>query len=331
MADKHATLIQRLVLWSGYAAFFVFCFMLFAYWTFPYDRVRALIISRAEASSPGSTVEIGELSPYWLTGITLTDVTLESAANKGEEPIVLKLDEVTVSVAPIAMAMGTTRVDFSAEVDEGGLDGTFSTEEEGPSRLQLELDAVELGSLGLAAYAKVPMKGSATGEIDVTLAPDAADTEGMIELAVEGFTLGDGKTKVPLPGGWGGVTVPPIGVGTLAVQIPVKEGVATIEKLDARGKDVSLSGSGSVRLVQPFKSSRADITLGVKVDPGFAKREAKIGTILGMPGVKSARGSDGMIRFTLAGPISNLKARPGAASGARGKRPPRRRPAKARN
>ncbi|MDD9933454.1 MAG: type II secretion system protein GspN [Myxococcales bacterium] len=331
MVDKRATLGEKLLLWAGYAGFFVFCFLLFAYWTFPYDRVKTVLIDQAQASSPGSKVEIASLDPHWL-GVQLEQVRVETPPQKpGGKPNVIELDELTVSSSPIALAFGGTSVDFSATLGEGELEGTYSEEEEGPTSLALELDAVDVGNLGLAPYTKIPLEGAMTGELDVTLAKEPAQTEGHVELEIADCSAGDGKAKIPVPG-FGGLTVPKVNLGTLGLKVAIKEGVATVEKLEAKGKDATLSGSGSVRLVQPFKRSRADLALGIKVDDGLTKREPKIKAMLGM--AKGFMAPDGSIRLNLTGAISNLKAKAGAGAGKRGPRagtPPKaRRPGKGR-
>ena len=75
-------LMKKLGKWVGYPLFFVFCLLLFAYWTFPYDRVRDFIIQEVEnPRGPGDRrrpsgyqLEIVDLSPSWVTGVELTGV-----------------------------------------------------------------------------------------------------------------------------------------------------------------------------------------------------------------------------------------------------------------
>ncbi|MGD8859807.1 MAG: type II secretion system protein GspN [Myxococcales bacterium] len=345
MSGNQPSWRETLLLYVGYAAFFSFCFLLFAYLTFPYDRVRDHLELRAANLDPPVHVEIGELGPHWLTGVTLTDVHLldapgapeaGGAIDEGDEGdddsksargrTRLSIDELTVSVSPLSLLMGAVSVDFEAEAGEGSVEGSYAAEEKGPTEVQAELEELDLGKLGVGAFLGVPFQGRATGTIDVTLAPKPAETAGEVDLVIDGVVIGDGKSKVPMPGGWGGVTLPPVGAGKLTLQIEIAEGVATISKLASDGKDVQLSGSGSVRLARPMSRSRADLTLGIKVDPAFAKREAKVGTVMNMPAVKKLVGADGMIRLGLTGLVSSLRARPAAGGGSRGKGRPRRPP-----
>src|SRR5882672_5168340 len=90
---------RNLLAWAGYAGFFVFCFSTFAYLTFPYERVRDLLVSKVQASNapgtPETKLSIGDLGPSWLTGVALTSVTLERAAQTpGDPPSKLSADKV---------------------------------------------------------------------------------------------------------------------------------------------------------------------------------------------------------------------------------------------
>ncbi|MDH5673464.1 MAG: type II secretion system protein GspN [Myxococcales bacterium] len=341
MTDRKAKILERLLEFAGYAGFFFGCFLLFAYLTFPYERVRDFLVDRASSGSGPNrtTLKIGELGPHWLTGVSLSEVEYtkgELEKPKGKKakaeaapPRTLKLDELTVSVSPLALALGSTSVSFGAEVAEGQFDGSYEQEEEGPTRFSAEFDEVDLAELGLGAYLELPLAGTLSGTVDLQIAPEPAQTEGTIELTITDLTLGDGKSKIPMPGGWGGLTLDPVKAGTLTLKVTVAEGVGTIETFEAKGRDLEISGSGSLRMVQPLAKSRADLTLGIKLQKGFTSRNEKAKTAMMLPQVKRALGADNMLRLKLSGQIDSLRARPlsGSARKARpargAKRPPR--------
>jgi type II secretion system protein N len=161
-----------------------------------------------------------------------------------------------------------------------------------------------------------PLAGLASGTIDVTLAEKPEGPEGTVELRIERFEIGDGKGKVKVPGMAGGLTLDKVQAGTLEMKVTIREGVATVEKLESKGKDLELSGSGSVRVLRPFGTSRADLTLGMKFDPGYAEKSERTKAAFELlslnPLTKRATGADGMMRFRLSGPLSALRSAPAA-------------------
>ena len=127
-----------------------------------------------------------------------------------------------------------------------------------------ELDALDLGKIGVGSFIGMPLAGVATGTIDLDLPEEISAGAGEIDLEIAGVTIGDGKNKMKLPGMAGGLTLDPLDAGTLKLKLSLKEGVAAIETLEAKGKDLVLDGSGSLRLAPQFERSKADITLGFK-------------------------------------------------------------------
>jgi type II secretion system protein N len=315
---------QNVLLYGGYASFFVFCFVLFAYWTFPYERVRDLLVAEASSSAmPGGAqnkLSIGELGPHWLTGVAMSAVSFErrAAGSADEPPSRVEIDELTLRASPMSLLLGGLDVSFSAEIGEGELEGNYSGDEDEPTEVVAQLDAVDLERLGVGSYLGVPLAGAATGNVDVTLAKEAAGTQGSVELRIADLRLGDkDKLKVKIPGMAGGLTLDKIDAGTLELKLAVRDGVATIETMEAKGKDVELSGSGSIRVASPFAQSRADITLAVKFAEAYKQRERTKNAFLFIsenPMIKRATGPDGTMRFKLTGAMTALRYAPAGAA-----------------
>lgn len=319
---------QKILLGFGYTLFFIFCFMLSAYFTFPYERLRDIVIQRfsSEPADPGgakTTVQIEKLSPHWLTGIALEGVTIE-LTEPGSDPTTFEVDEITLNVAPIALLLGTVKVSYGAAVGEGSLEGTYESDKDGKARHVIaELDALDLAKMGVGAFVGLPVGGKGTGTIDLDLTEEASASAGAIDLQIEELTLGDGKAKVKIPGMAGGLTVDTLNAGALDFKVTIKEGVAAIEKLEAKGSDIELDGSGSVRLAYPLSRSRADVTLGFKVLDAYKKRSDRnamqVDMLTGNPLIKRATGSDGMARLQLSGVVNALRPRPAAPTSAAAK------------
>lgn len=340
---------QRYLLLAGYVVFFFVCFFMSAYFTFPYERLRDIIIDRfssaPDESGAKTTVSIEELSPYWFTGVQLEGVTVTRTADAASEPTVFTIDEVTLRAAPIAYLFDSFELSFGAEAGDGSLEGSWESDTEGKSKhLIAELDALDLGTMGVGSLLGMPLKGVATGTIDLNLPETITTSEGDIDLEISGLVLGDGKNKMKIPGMGGGLTLDPIDAGTLKLKMSLKEGVVAIETLEAKGKDLALDGSGSLRLASPFDRSRADVTIGFKIEEAYKNKSEKSKIALelmsGNPVMRSATGSDGMTRLQLSGPVTMLRPRPAAPGGpkkpaaartnkAKGKKPAAEEPAEA--
>jgi hypothetical protein len=88
--------------------------------------------------------------------------------------------------------------------------------------------------------------------------------------------------------------------------------------MEAKGKDLELSGSGSIRIATPFSQSRADITLAVKFADAYKQRSDRTKVAFELMGqnplIKRATGSDGMMRFKLTGALASLRSAPAGPS-----------------
>src|SRR6476620_5111985 len=101
---KHLTK-QNAILYGGYAAFFAVCFMVFAYFSFPYDRVKGVIEQRGSQGSPGidTKLTIGELGPSFLTGVALHDVVYERKGATDSESAKINVDDLSLRVSPLSL------------------------------------------------------------------------------------------------------------------------------------------------------------------------------------------------------------------------------------
>lgn len=321
---------KALLIGGGYTLFFGFCFVLSAYYTFPYDRARDVLAARVAAlpAAPGqqpAKLTIESLGPHWLTGIAAHGVQYErKGLTANDASTKLTIDELTVRASLFGLLRKHVDVKFGLEVGDGDADGSYATAEGEPTHFDADLDELDLGKLGIGSYLGIPLSGSASGTVDVTVGDKPADTQGSIDLHITGVKLGDGKAKVKLPGMPGGLTIDAIDAGELDLKVTIRDGVASIEKLESKGKDLQLTGSGSVRVVKAVSQSRTDITLGVKFDEAYTKKSERTKTVFELMGsnplLKRATSSDGTIRFRLTGALGNLRAAPAPSAGARGRK-----------
>jgi type II secretion system protein N len=320
---------SKLLVIAGYNTFFWVCFWMFAYWTFPYDRVAVYLTDKVAQSGIGYTMEVGELSPYWFTGVELEDVKLKRASADavapppvpGKPPAdeAFHIKEARARVGIFALIFGNTSLSFDAELEQGDIEGSY--EESGDEKhLDAELSKVDVGKLGLLdSVISLPVKGTVGGDFDLTLGKDPTKSNGTAKLRIEGLTLGDGVAKLKV-GSMGGLTIDPVEAGTVTIELDVKEGVGTVKKMSNDGKDIELEGSGEVRLSDPLSRSRVDVLLRLKITDTYRNKTPRAKTLMSLldgvsvSQVRAAKTSDGSFQYRLAGTLAGLRAIPSGRS-----------------
>ena len=254
---------RNLLLWGGCAAFFLFCFVVFAYLTFPYERVRDVLVSKVQASNapgaPATKLSIGELGPNWLTGVALTSVALERAARDAGRAADASSPRTNSSCASspfkllfggvgVALRRQRRRRRHRRQLRRRARTGRRTSR---PSSTRSTSARVGLGSLlGL------PLSGEATGNDRRHALGQAGRDAGQRRPAHrarearrrqgrQGQGAGHGRRRSRSTR-----STPARSRSRSAI----KDGVATIERFESKGKDLELSGSGSMRLARDARA-----------------------------------------------------------------------------
>jgi type II secretion system protein N len=199
----------------GYSTFFLFVLFLFAYWTFPYDRVRDRIIAdfeRNQRTPPGGarqSLSIGSLEPSWFTGVVLKDVSLVSTpADPSKPSSVLHADEIKVRVSFGSLLSANKDLTFSATALGGTISGSVSyvkTQNPTPAKptdkdkggtkydriVKIELADVALNEVApLRDAIGAGIAGTMRGSIDLNMGESRLDkANGTVTFDVDGFGL----------------------------------------------------------------------------------------------------------------------------------------------
>jgi type II secretion system protein N len=315
---------QKWLQLAGYNGFFWACFWLFAYWSFPYQRLAAFITDKVNESGSGYTLEIGGLSPYWLSGVELEQVQIRKTAAEalatpaGETPKpsqAIQIETAQARIGLFSLLLGTRSVNFSAELGSGTIDGKY-TEGGEDKKVVAELDGVDLAKFALLeSLVSLPMKGVLKGEFDLTLGKVPTQTQGSVKLGIDKLVIGDGKAKLKL-GSMGGLTIDPIDAGAVDVDIDVKDGVGVVRKLAAAGSDLKLNGTGDVRFAQPLARSRLNVMLKLNLTDAYKNKSNRTKAMFmmldsgGSPQVAAAKTHDGGFQFRISGPFTAVRALP---------------------
>jgi type II secretion system protein N len=329
--------------WLPYVAYntlFWLAFWMFCYWTFPYDRVATYLVDRVAQSGRGYSLEIGELHPYWLSGVELTNVVVRKDASeplaapsgdKKDKPVdnAFRIPEARARMGIFSLLFGGKALNFDLALDGGEIDGTF--EEDGDQKyIKANIENVDLQKLGLFdTLLSLPVSGTLQGDVELTLHRDPKQTAGTVSLSFEKLTVGDGKAKVKV-GGMGGLTLDPLEAGNLRLEMDVKEGVGTVKRLSTDGKDLLLKGSGEMRFAEPFMSTRLSLLVHVRFTDSYRKKSPRTQAMFSLldnassPQVLAAKTADGGLQYRLAGTLGMLRPVPegGTATAAPRAAPP---------
>ena len=319
----NASIQTKLLLWLGGAAVWLLSFPFFCYWTFPYDRLRDFVVQEAEypvnihgaRESSGYRLEIDEITSSWLTGLSMSGVRLKKIAeNADEKPQTIAIDDATVRFSVFSLLTGSKKVSFDIETSGGEIEGYVSMGKDG-THVVADASKINLKRMGLVgAKLGLPLSGDLTTHLDVTLGDKAADTNGEFTLQIVNFVVGDANAKLKLEGMGDGLTIGRIDAGKLEIAMKVEKGVARIEKFHAAGKDMTLNGTGTVRLGHEVRDARLDLFLSVKFADAFRERDDKTRAIFSLidmnPQMRSSRTPDGTLQWQILGAAPNIRAVP---------------------
>ncbi len=299
--------------WLGYAAFFALCFMLFAYWSFPYERVRDRLVK--EAAKQGYELEVIDLGPAGISGVTLEGVRLVLPAKADEPAMDVLFDELTVKASLLSALADDKGFSFDVAMAGGDASGDVTVGKEN-FEIDAEFSDLDFAQIpALRRFTKVPMGGTLNGKIELTMPPEPEESAGEIDLTIDSMKLGDGETKVEIPG-WGGLTLDEADAGNLVVKVAIDNGVAEIDTVSADGSDIKLDAVGSIDLARPLRRSFANLMVRVKLEESYKERSPKVATMLELASsgrdYKNALTPDGWLQYGVSGVVAG-RLRPTAA------------------
>jgi type II secretion system protein N len=312
--------------WLGYAGFFLFCFVLFAYLTFPYDRARAYFLTQFNQQTlPGGRVKpsdvqlkITDLRPSWLTGVKMTGVELiKQATQPDDQPMVISADYATLRPSVLSLLAGDLDLLFDVGMGPGEIKGSYKKEDD-KQEILAGIDAIDMSKLGIDGIIGLPAKGQANGAINLTIAEETKDTRGSINLKISKLVIGDGKSKLKLPTLRDGLTVDTINAGDLQLKVKVDKGVGVIEKFSSSGKDIQVEGDGSIRFVSQLKLSRLDLIIDLVFTNAYRNKSERTRTLFSLlnlsPKLQRAKTNDGGLRYQITGTLGSPRYRPAGRS-----------------
>jgi len=279
--------IKRAAAWAG-GLFLVF--LVFAWINMPTKAI-AWRMSQ-EAKKAGMIVDIGDVRITPFGRVTLYDVTWSfPPARVDEASVPFVAERVDMRVAPLRYLWGNVYATMSADLDEGHIEGSFSRR---AAETNVHLDITELPLYAVPKFQQTlnaPVRGEFAMAVDLT-APDNhfEDATGTIEVTCRECSMGDGATKLYVPGAKKGgmlekgMTVPEIDFGELHGRFDITDGVAKADEFVSNSDDITIEISGEMRLHDPFGKSEFDMIIKVFVSEQLQEASPEINLMVATSG-----------------------------------------------
>jgi type II secretion system protein N len=314
--------------WVGYVFAYIAAFVVFAYISFPYERLRQFVVSSynsTQTSPMQNRLEIDSLSWSWrFPGIVAEGVRLvvpsppTPEAEKQPPPQYLEANEVFISASALALLTGAREASFGAHALDGEVSG-WARDSASGRKLELTLDGVNPGAIPqLVGTIGLPLTGRLNGHVSVDIPEgNISKAEGSVDLAAEDLILGDGKAKIQNT-----ITLPELHVGAFALKAQISGGRLKIDECTAQGRDLDLALTGNIRLRPHVETSMADLELKFSFAEKYRTQSDMTKAIFGQPESKIpglfdaattshlSKQEDGSYGARLTGTLARLNPRP---------------------
>lgn len=280
---------MNIVKYLGYAAFFVFAFVISLYLTFPWHAAKSKVLIEASKAT-GMDIEAKSLEPDWITGIVAEDVRIRTATM--EEP--LEIDRLKARVHLLPLLTGGKGGSLSMPIAQGTVDAVV-LDSETEMQVEATIDSVQIGLVpGLKESLGVPLSGTLGIKADLALnkaKPDASS--GVLQIKADDLELLKG-------GKVGGMTLPfELAIGSFDWKIPIDKGKAKLDKLSIKGDNIEVELDGTITLAAKIERSTLNLTVKFKPTELFLKKEPILNALLS--NLRKAKGKDGFYAYALTG------------------------------
>jgi type II secretion system protein N len=255
-------------------------FLLFTWMSLP-TRAIAWRIGH-EARKAGYVVDIEDITVWPWGTVTLKNVQWTfSPSREDQVPTKFILDDVDVRVGLFSLMIGNLDVEVETVRDEGRIWAHYARND-ARTKVELEIEELPLYDVPKARQAlNVPLMGLFGLKVSLEVpGGEYSKANGFIEVSCASCRLGDGETKLYVPGSKGlkdGVTIPEIDLGSLSGRIEIEEGKGEIvEIIETESDDLSVAISGAMRLHDKFELSGLDIVIKADFSDALQERSERI-------------------------------------------------------
>ncbi|MCS6914780.1 MAG: type II secretion system protein GspN [Myxococcales bacterium] len=323
---------RRVLAVVGYPAFGLFVFLVALYVSLPRDRLRERLerelsqeVGPPSRLGTGMDVTIGELGLSLLPpGVRLEEVALRQRSTTpgpdgtARKPRTYFIESLVVRTSLLDLLRGRR----SLRVDLKAFGGTLHAQASlAGLKASAQIRAADIALArvpGLAQIVPLPLGGQMGLRLDLEGEVDARQqrlitttTSGLIEITVESGVIGDGKTKLIVPGDpflSQGLTFPRLRLGRVAGRVVVGKQRATLDQFRIQSPDGEALLEGYIELRDPFPLSELHLYLRFRPSPELSRREPTLELLVNS--MSAGKRPDGFLGFAIQGTVAAPASRP---------------------
>lgn len=309
--------LRKLIKWILYVFLFGAVFMVALYLSFPIDALRPYVVSQIEKSLSGEgqqapwvfapQVKMGRMSLWRLSGLSITDLSIDPGSRSLEPSTVWKFEHVKFRMGIWSTLSGYPKFEFDTRLFSGYAKGYVTmTPKGGVSQFAFNISQVNLAEMtGQPGEGKLPMRGEMNMDADFYLGQDPAkDGDGALNFSFKQLAMGPGELQLPMPGMVGGIPIPKVKLGQFSGRLSLKNGKGKTENLRLAGGDIETHINLDVDLVKNIMFSKLDGAGWFRIAPKFLEANPSFQAILSFsPEIAAAREPNGKISFVLKGTL----------------------------
>jgi type II secretion system protein N len=305
-----------------YPVFFLTCFLVSLYLTFPMDVIKPRILDEMNRAlnarkSPGAygkpgRITLEDVNLYRFSGVDLRNVTIWDVTTDPDPASPIQLDRLQVRVGIFALLRKQLAVSFNIQAYDGTISGEAVVAGEGYREfrsLHAQADGVAWGKIAVIHdKLKVPCDGTLGGDVELNAGKDIKDASGIIHLKGEGLGIGPGELSIP---SFGTLTLPKVDLGKLAGEIKIADGKSAGPPVTLTGNDIQGQADLPATLRIPFDNTMVAGAFQFKLSEPFLKANPRYATVFDLtPAMKSSKDEEGVFHFRVKGPLARLDVKP---------------------
>ncbi|MDP8223630.1 MAG: type II secretion system protein GspN [Candidatus Lernaella stagnicola] len=261
----------------GFAGLFIALFMIFLYLTFPFDAITSYAVQKIE-SQGNFRVEIEEMSPFRLTGVSIKGLQVRDAEDRRK--VFLTMDEIRVRLRPTQLLLGRLWVDFDIYAYDGGVAGSYCFHR-GIHDVAMDFVDLNLSKYGTKEVARkfgsFDLAGVIGGAVAASLHPkQRRNNSGTVSLNFDRLRV----MNIDLVG----KKFPDLTFEPSRASLTLKNQTLQVNEFNLKGNHIELLLDGSLRINQSQPtSSRANLTVKFKPSEEFEDALGVVAMALGEP------------------------------------------------
>ena len=309
---------RKLGRWAAWGFGLLFVFIISAWISLP-TRSIAWRISH-EARKAGFNINVDDVKIRPWGSAKLEHVVWSFKPSRPDStPVPFVIEELDISFSLFRyLVLDDLDLEFEGTLDEGKITGAFFKSDE-KSRIAFAIEKLPLYAVPkLQEAVNAPVRGYFELSVDMT-APNNewAKSSGRLEVHCQSCTIGDGQTKLYVPGTKKksmlrkGVTIPEIDLGALDGVLEIVDGKAVAEEFGTESEDIQFKISGDITFKDPIQNSRLNLLIKIFISPSLRERSDNIDLLVATasPKVKMDPPDEGWLGVVLEGNFKHRRFR----------------------